>query len=173
MGAMKVGNGSDPDVTCGPHDQRRLGAEHRPAGPLSGRRGSDGCHRRAAPSTGRASSTSRPCSAASSTARPSPERRYSAPVAPISSFTGHRRHDRRRQRHRDGPHRLRLHPGSRQGVWQSASASRAGMIGLNRGAVSDPAAPFGGMKQSRPRPRRRQRGHLRNSAKPQYIAAEW
>ena len=24
----------------------------------------------------------------------------------------------------------------------------AGMIGLNRGAVSDPAAPFGGMKQS-------------------------
>ena len=25
---------------------------------------------------------------------------------------------------------------------------QAGMIGLNRGAVSDPAAPFGGMKQS-------------------------
>jgi succinate-semialdehyde dehydrogenase/glutarate-semialdehyde dehydrogenase len=25
----------------------------------------------------------------------------------------------------------------------------AGMIGVNRGAVSDPAAPFGGMKQSR------------------------
>ena len=24
----------------------------------------------------------------------------------------------------------------------------AGMVGLNRGAVSDPAAPFGGMKQS-------------------------
>ncbi len=25
---------------------------------------------------------------------------------------------------------------------------QAGMIGLNRGLVSDPAAPFGGMKQS-------------------------
>ena len=25
---------------------------------------------------------------------------------------------------------------------------QAGMIGLNRGGVSDPAAPFGGMKQS-------------------------
>ncbi len=30
-----------------------------------------------------------------------------------------------------------------------------GMIGLNRGLVSDPAAPFGGVKQIRPRPRRR------------------
>ncbi len=34
-----------------------------------------------------------------------------------------------------------------------------GMIGLNRGLVSDPAAPFGGMKQSGPRPRRRPRRH--------------
>ena len=33
-----------------------------------------------------------------------------------------------------------------------------GMIGLNRGIVSDPAAPFGGMKQSRHRPRGRTRG---------------
>ena len=32
-----------------------------------------------------------------------------------------------------------------------------GMIGLNRGLVSDPAAPFGGIKQSGPRPRRRAR----------------
>ena len=29
-----------------------------------------------------------------------------------------------------------------------AERIQAGMIGLNRGAVSDPAAPFGGMKQS-------------------------
>ena len=29
-----------------------------------------------------------------------------------------------------------------------ASAVEAGMIGLNRGLVSDPAAPFGGVKQS-------------------------
>ena len=38
---------------------------------------------------------------------------------------------------------------------------QAGMVGLNRGAVSDPAAPFGGMKQSRPRTRGSERGHLR------------
>ena len=38
---------------------------------------------------------------------------------------------------------------------------QAGMIGLNRGAVSDPAAPFGGMKQSGSRPRGCERGHLR------------
>ena len=32
-----------------------------------------------------------------------------------------------------------------------------GMIGLNRGLVSDPAAPFGGIKQIGHRPRRRAR----------------
>ena len=34
-----------------------------------------------------------------------------------------------------------------------------GMIGLNRGLVSDPAAPFGGTKQVRPRSRRCARRH--------------
>jgi succinate-semialdehyde dehydrogenase/glutarate-semialdehyde dehydrogenase len=29
-----------------------------------------------------------------------------------------------------------------------AEALEAGMVGINRGLVSDPAAPFGGMKQS-------------------------
>ena len=29
-----------------------------------------------------------------------------------------------------------------------AQGLRAGMIGINRGAISDPAAPFGGIKQS-------------------------
>ena len=29
-----------------------------------------------------------------------------------------------------------------------ASALNAGMVGINRGAISDPAAPFGGIKQS-------------------------
>ena len=36
-----------------------------------------------------------------------------------------------------------------------------GMIGLNRGLVSDPAAPFGGVKQSGLGPRGRLRGHRR------------
>ena len=29
-----------------------------------------------------------------------------------------------------------------------AEALEAGMVGINRGSVSDPAAPFGGVKQS-------------------------
>ena len=31
---------------------------------------------------------------------------------------------------------------------RTAERLESGMVGLNRGAVSDPAAPFGGMKQS-------------------------
>ena len=44
-----------------------------------------------------------------------------------------------------------------------AEALEAGMIGLNRGLVSDPAAPFGGVKQSGDRPRGRTRGNARIS----------
>ena len=37
----------------------------------------------------------------------------------------------------------------------------AGMVGLNRGLVSDPAAPFGGVEAERHRPRGRPRGRAR------------
>ena len=42
---------------------------------------------------------------------------------------------------------------------QTAEALESGMVGLNRGLVSDPAAPFGGVKQSGIGPRRAARGH--------------
>ena len=47
-----------------------------------------------------------------------------------------------------------------------------GMVGLNRGLVSDPAAPFGGTKQSG---LGREGGHegMREFMETQYIAAEW
>ncbi len=51
------------------------------------------------------------------------------------------------QQHRIRPGLLRLHPGPSRAL-RVAEALEAGMIGINRGVVSDPAAPFGGVKQS-------------------------
>jgi succinate-semialdehyde dehydrogenase/glutarate-semialdehyde dehydrogenase len=49
---------------------------------------------------------------------------------------------------------------------------QAGMIGLNRGAVSDPAAPFGGMKQSGLGREGASEG-IYEFCETQYIAADW
>jgi len=53
-----------------------------------------------------------------------------------------------------------------------AEALEAGMIGLNRGLVSDPAAPFGGVKQSGIG---REGGHegLLDYTESKYIATDW
>ena len=53
-----------------------------------------------------------------------------------------------------------------------AEALETGMVGLNRGVVSDPAAPFGGVKQSG---LGREGGHdgLLEYLETKYIAAEW
>jgi succinate-semialdehyde dehydrogenase/glutarate-semialdehyde dehydrogenase len=49
---------------------------------------------------------------------------------------------------------------------------QAGMVGLNRGAISDPAAPFGGMKQSGLGREGASEG-IYEFCETQYIAAEW
>ena len=53
-----------------------------------------------------------------------------------------------------------------------SDALETGMVGLNRGLVSDPAAPFGGVKQSG---LGREGGHdgLLEYLETKYIAAEW
>jgi succinate-semialdehyde dehydrogenase/glutarate-semialdehyde dehydrogenase len=53
-----------------------------------------------------------------------------------------------------------------------SEALEAGMVGLNRGLVSDPAAPFGGVKQSG---LGREGGHdgLLEYLETKYIAAQW
>jgi succinate-semialdehyde dehydrogenase/glutarate-semialdehyde dehydrogenase len=55
---------------------------------------------------------------------------------------------------------------------QVAEALEAGMVGINRGIVSDPAAPFGGVKQSG---LGREGGHdgLLEFTETKYIAADW
>jgi succinate-semialdehyde dehydrogenase / glutarate-semialdehyde dehydrogenase len=69
------------------------------------------------------------------------------PVAPIISFTDH---DEMIGRANDTEMGLTGYVYTRdlaKGL-RTSERIQAGMIGLNRGAVSDPAAPFGGMKQS-------------------------
>ena len=51
-------------------------------------------------------------------------------------------------------------------------AARVGMVGVNRGAVSDPAAPFGGMKQSGLGREGASEG-IYEFCETQYIAASW
>jgi succinate-semialdehyde dehydrogenase / glutarate-semialdehyde dehydrogenase len=55
---------------------------------------------------------------------------------------------------------------------QVAEALEAGMVGINRGVVSDPAAPFGGVKQSGIG---REGGHdgLLEFAETKYVAVDW
>jgi succinate-semialdehyde dehydrogenase/glutarate-semialdehyde dehydrogenase len=55
---------------------------------------------------------------------------------------------------------------------QVAEALDAGMVGINRGIVSDPAAPFGGVKQSG---LGREGGHdgLLEFTETKYIAVDW
>lgn len=55
---------------------------------------------------------------------------------------------------------------------RAAEAIEAGMVGINRGVMSDPAAPFGGMKQSG---QGREGSHegLMEFLETKYIAADW
>ena len=53
-----------------------------------------------------------------------------------------------------------------------AEKIEAGMVGLNRGLVSDPAAPFGGVKQSGVGREGAHEGMLEFLEK-KYIAVEW
>jgi succinate-semialdehyde dehydrogenase/glutarate-semialdehyde dehydrogenase len=53
-----------------------------------------------------------------------------------------------------------------------AEQLEAGMIGLNRGLVSDPAAPFGGIKQSGLGREGSYEGMMEYMEK-KYVAVEW
>ena len=63
---------------------------------------------------------------------------------------------------------------SRDLGWALRFAERveAGMVGVNRGVVSDPAAPFGGMKQSGIG-REGARDGMREFCETQYFSLDW
>ena len=54
-----------------------------------------------------------------------------------------------------------------------AERLETGMVGLNQGVVSNPAAPFGGVKAVRPRPRRRLVSVSTSSSRPSTSASRW
>ena len=69
------------------------------------------------------------------------------PVAPIISFTNHDEMIRQANDTEMGLTAYVYTQDLAKGL-RTSERIQAGMVGLNRGAVSDPAAPFGGMKQS-------------------------
>ena len=70
------------------------------------------------------------------------------PVAPVIDLPHRRRGDPPGQRHRVRPRRLPLHQGPLAGASRCSEALEFGMVGVNQGIVSNPAAPFGGVKAS-------------------------
>ena len=65
-----------------------------------------------------------------------------------------------------------LYTGDMSRAMRVAEAIEAGMVGVNRGLISDPAAPFGGVKQSG---LGREGGHegMLEFMETKYIAADW
>ena len=147
MGNVKIGNGFDDGVTCGP--LINAGALETVDGLVKAAVGAGAsvAARRLAVPAARASSTCRPCSATSSPTRPITREEIFGPVAPVIPFTDT---DTMIEQANDTELGLTGYVYTRdlaKGL-RVSERIQAGMIGLNRGAVSDPAAPFGGMKQS-------------------------
>lgn len=146
MAAVKVGNGFDDGVTCGPMinqgavrdiDGLVRGAVMSGASLLLGGEPQPG------PGFFYPATVLRDVPHASEIARTE----IFGPVAPIISFTDHDEVIRQANDTEMGLTGYVYTQDLAKGL-RTSERIQAGMIGLNRGAVSDPAAPFGGMKQS-------------------------
>ena len=93
------------------------------------------------------------------------------PVAPVVSFTSE---DEAIALANDTPYGLAayVYSGDLARALRVAERVEAGMVGINRGFISDPAAPFGGVKQSG---LGREGGHegLLEYLEPKYVAVDW
>jgi succinate-semialdehyde dehydrogenase/glutarate-semialdehyde dehydrogenase len=146
MGAVHTGNGFDEGVTCGPMINRKALDDI------------DGLVREAVGAGATVAVGGGPMDRAgyfyqptvlSNVAHESPiaGAEIFGPVAPVITFTDH---DEMIRQANDTEMGLTGYVYTRdlaKGL-RTSERIQAGMIGLNRGAVSDPAAPFGGMKQS-------------------------
>ena len=144
---MPVGRGTEDDVKVGPlidGDQRAKVAEL-----VDGRRRARAprsCS--AAPSaTARATSTTRPCSPTCRSRRALLKEEIFGPVAPVATFDDE---EAAVAAANDTEYGLVAYVYTRdiKRAFRVCEALETGMVGLNQGLVSNPAAPFGGVKQS-------------------------
>ena len=83
----------------------------------------------------------------SPTARGCSSEEIFGPVAPVVTFSTEEEAIAAANAHRVRTRRLRLHTDLERAL-RVSEGIETGMIGLNQGVVSNPAAPFGGVKQS-------------------------
>jgi len=170
MGAVKTGNGFDPDVTCGPMINAAAidsigalvdAAVGDGAGLVLGGTAIDG------PGTFYTPTVLANVEAGAAITR----EEIFGPVAPVIPFTDH---DAMIAHANDTEMGLAAYVYS-QDLGRALSVSErleSGMVGVNRGAMSDPAAPFGGMKQSG-LGREGASDGIYEFCETQYIAASW
>ena len=147
MAALRVGPGTDEQTQVGPlvnEDAVARSTSWSTAAVAGGARRAD---RRHPARTAPAATTRRPCCP---TCRPTSailREEIFGPVAPIVTFTDE---DEAVRLANDTEFGLvaYVYTGDLARGLRVSEALEAGMVGLNRGLVSDPAAPFGGVKQS-------------------------
>ena len=148
MGALKVGHGADEGVQVGPliDEDQRGKVEELVADAIDQRR--EGARRAARGSTGRATSTRRRCSPASGAGRTDPARGGVRPGRAGDDVRLRRR--RRSQQANATEFGLVAYVFTRdlKRALRVVEGLETGMVGLNRGLVSNAAAPFGGVKHS-------------------------
>jgi succinate-semialdehyde dehydrogenase/glutarate-semialdehyde dehydrogenase len=170
MRGVEVGNGFDDGVTCGPMINKQAvadidglvrGAVAEGASVLLGGEPQPG------PGNFYPATVLRDVEHSSDISR----HEIFGPVAPVISFTDHDEMIRQANDTEMGLTGYVYTSDLAKGL-RTSEQIQAGMIGLNRGAVSDPAAPFGGMKQSGLGREGSTEG-IYEFCETQYIAADW
>ena len=154
---MKVGRGTEDGVEVGPLiDATQRGKVAELVDDAVGR-GATARSSAATRATAPATSTSRPCSPTCPTTPTCCSEEIFGPVAPVTGFDDE---DEAIAAANDTEYGLvaYVYTSDLKRALRVVERLETGMVGLNQGIVSNPAAPFGGIKQSGLRPRGRPRG---------------